>query len=500
MIGSRWVFLLLISLLGLSARGSLTTFDILVLNAEHLFDVDGDALFSDFSPDKYGPGQVLTKVRHIAEIVAAAGEGQGAEIILFQEFEVDQTPGPGRLDPESFLERYAAVPLVDMLREPLDPEIRNLPVEAFVLKALAEAGLGPYDIRVSDYRADPTGRTIAHKNVVFSQLPIEESRTLPTDGARGILEVVVLAGDSRLHLFNNHWKSGAGDAELEKIRVGNARVLRERLDEIFAADPLADVVVGGDFNSQYDQKLRYPAMTRTALNDELGSQGNEAAMLDLKGPDLYNLWYELSPDQRGSDTYRNEWGTLMHLIVSRGLYERRGVTYIDNSFRVIRLPGRNADPVTGTPIRWHATRESGYGYTDHLPIAARFAFPEAPAPSWIDLTNPGTEELTPRVRPAVSPEQVGGLPESRRLLDTGLLGFSFRLKAEVAALNPLSVRRGDEVVAVWIPNPGLREQMLSVWKPGEPVEIVATLGYYRDAWQLVIESPDWILSEAAAAR
>ena len=500
MIGARWLFLLLIFLLGLSARGSPQAFNILVINAENLFDVDGIARFPDFAPDKYGPGLVLTKVRHIAEIVAAVGDGGGAEIILFQEFEVDQTPGPGHFEPKAFLERYTDVPLEEMLREPLDPEILNLPVEAFVLKALAEAGLDPYDIRVGAYQDDPTGRDISHKNAVFSQLPILESRTHFTDGARGILEVVVQAGDFPLHLFNNHWKSGASDAELEKIRVGNARVLRERLDEIFEADPLADVVVGGDFNSQYNQKLRYPAMTRSALNDELGAQGNEAALLDLKGPDLYNLWYELSPDLRGSDTYHNEWGTLMHIIVSRGLYERRGVTYVDNSFRVIRLPGRNSDPVTGTPIRWYASKQSGHGYTDHLPIAATFAFPEAWAPSWIDLTNPGTEEQNAHVRPAVSPEQVGVLPGDRMLLDPDLLGFSFRLTAEVVGLNPLSVRRGDEIIPVWIPNPKLREQVLSLWSPGDVVEVVATLGNYRNAWQLVIESPDWILSEAVPAR
>ena len=80
MIGARWLFLLLIFLLGLSARGSPQAFNILVINAENLFDVDGIARFPDFAPDKYGPGLVLTKVRHIAEIVAAVGDGGAGEV------------------------------------------------------------------------------------------------------------------------------------------------------------------------------------------------------------------------------------------------------------------------------------------------------------------------------------------------------------------------------------------------------------------------------------
>ena len=70
-------------------------------------------------------------------------------------------------------------------------------------------------------------------------------------------------------------------------------------------------------------------MKTTGLNDVLRSQGNELA---VRGPqrDLYNLWFELPAPERGSDTYRGEWGTLMHLIISRGLYDFRGVQYVDN--------------------------------------------------------------------------------------------------------------------------------------------------------------------------
>lgn len=86
-------------------------------------------------------------------------------------------------------------------------------------------------------------------------------------------------------------------------RRANATTLRTRLDELLATDPNADFIVAGDLNSHYNQKQRYRAMGTTAINDVLGSQGNE---LNLRGKDrdLYNLWFELPSDQRGSDIYK----------------------------------------------------------------------------------------------------------------------------------------------------------------------------------------------------
>ena len=52
-------------------------------------------------------------------------------------------------------------------------------------------------------------------------------------------------------------------------------------------------------------------MTKTAIQDVLGSQG-DAAMFKGEGkPDLYNLWFDVPPDQRFSDEYNGEWGTLI---------------------------------------------------------------------------------------------------------------------------------------------------------------------------------------------
>ena len=124
---------------------------------------------------------------------------------------------------------------------------------------------------------------------VLTRLPVRRHRSHPTLNARAILEVEAEVDGAPLFLFANHWKSGASDPETEPVRIANARTLRTRVDEILAADPNADIIIGGDLNSQYNQRQRYPRMKETGINDVLGSQGNELAVRQPGRP-LYNLW------------------------------------------------------------------------------------------------------------------------------------------------------------------------------------------------------------------
>ena len=74
------------------------------------------------------------------------------------------------------------------------------------------------------------------------------------DRTRDIIEAKlrrVGAGDNGAHLyvFVNHWPSRNND---EWQRIAAAKVLRQRLDEILAAEPKADIVMIGDFNDEPD--------------------------------------------------------------------------------------------------------------------------------------------------------------------------------------------------------------------------------------------------------
>ena len=136
-------FILLLTIGPLS--GLSRTFTVMVYNVENLFDIDGVSLFSDYEPDRYGPAKLATKLRNIAELVGDAGGITGPEVILFQEFEVDQTPDGSPFDYAAFLRRSKGRSVSDLLGERLDAKARDLPVEALLLKQFEDSGLATSD-------------------------------------------------------------------------------------------------------------------------------------------------------------------------------------------------------------------------------------------------------------------------------------------------------------------------------------------------------------------
>ncbi len=480
-------------------------FSVLTCNIENLFDVDGVALFDEYSKETYKPSHLLKKLDNIAGLLATAGE-HGPDIILFQEIEADQTPAAAPLDMNAILEKYKEQSLAQMLGEPLSEEVRDLPATVFLAKALSDKGLGPYNVSLGEYRQDPTGRVIAHINVTFSRFPVTEYRTHHSPGARGSLEVAHDVNGHELRTFNNHWKSGASDPESESIRIGNAQAVRSRIDELLALDPDTDIVLGGDFNSYYNQSLRFPELPKPALNAVLGSQGDELAIRKTGGPLLYNLWHELPVDRRGSDVYQDEWGTLMQMILTRGLYDFRGIQYVDNSFHVVAIDNVNVQPGTGVPIRWNVVDGTGTGYSDHLPVAARFRTVSGDEPGkFVELNNPGRqEEIASSARKvdysfvkksSLSPISEFKTDEAIRKLEN--LGRTYLIESLVSGEKPFRVRVFEEEYNVWSYDIDLRRQIYSRFPVGSPMTFIGEVGIHEGKWQFVVRDVSWLEPESA---
>lgn len=476
-------------------------FIVLVYNVENLFDADGVAGFEDYHPARYSRAHVLTKLRNITEIVAQFEGGRGPDVIMFQEIEADQTPGPSAPQYEAMVEKYAGVRLEEMLGAKFDERIADWPAEAWLLKAFEERGLAGYRvIAAENVRGAGSTNPLSQKCVTFTRFPVKAVKSHPTRDARAILEVQVEVEGAPLFLFNNHWKSGAGDAETERIRAENARTLRCRIDEILQADRNADVIVAGDFNSHYNQKRRYPKMHDTGINDVLGSQGNELAVRGEQR-DLYNLWFELPAEERGSDTYQGEWGTLMQMMVSRGLYDYRGVQYVDNSFGVAKVLGLNVD-AKGLPVRWTFLGEAGAGFSDHFPIYAKFVtVKDGRTDRWVALRNGSTErsiEAEARridygrievERVALRAEQLGA---GAALRTAGNLGKIVRVEGKIGPGKRLTVNFLGEVYDVWSFDAALRDALREQFKEGETVRFYGELGQHRGRWQFVIHDARWV--------
>jgi len=478
-------------------------FMIMAYNVENLFDIDEQALFTDYQPSQYGPAQLLKKLQSLTRILKKYQDGKGPEIVMFQELENDLTPAPAPIDYEKLLMPFQQMSVEEMLTGEISPTVRDLPAEAFLVKSFQEAGLGPYHVAVAEYRDDPTGRTVAHVNATFSRFPIAEVRTHHSDGARGTLEVVHQIGSHRLHSFNSHWKSGASDKAAEQIRLKNAQVVRNRLNEILSQDPHADVVLAGDYNSHYNQSQRFSSWRKTAINDVLGSQGDELAIRKIDGPDLYNLWYELPPEDRKSDAYRGKWGTLMQIMITRGLYDHRGVQYVDNSKEVAAHSGINAQHGSGMPIRWSSFNGEGGGYSDHFPVFARFRVAtQNDSKKFVELNQPSRPTETEAELTGISvdysdvPQELvlttEGLGSDAKIQNIDNRGRVILVRAIVSGEKPFVVKVFEDEYAVWSFDLDLRLKIYKRFPVGSEMFFLGELDFHNGKWQFVVHDLSWL--------
>lgn len=473
-------------------------FSVLTYNVDNLFDVDGVAVYDDYGAERYGPEQLERKLSNIARVIKSSGSTP-PQVIVLNEVELDQTPRPAPPPLTDWLDSVRHRDYRQLLSNP-DRALRTLPADYWLVKALEDEGLGRYSVVTSDERpgAYGDGRGIAVRNAILTSLPVIGSRSHRTSGARAIVEAKLDVDGHPVTIFANHWKSGASQAETEHIRIGNAQTLRARIDEILKVDPMADIIVAGDLNSHHNQAGRYPYLPRTAIEGVLLSTGDEREV--SRGvPALYNLWYEIDPSQRGSDVYRGEWGTLMHLLVSSGLYDSTGVTYVDNSFRVVVLPGVNADSF-GRPVRWNPWL--GEGVSDHLPLIARFTSADASNTETESLSGnfSSNQSLPIPVRSAVPSRAAIRKSDPRRATSPALLqqpeniGGIFEIDggARVEKGGVVVVKVGGEWFDVFSHDPGIRGTLRRRAQSDGHLRFFGELGNYQGKWQLVVSAADWI--------
>jgi Endonuclease/Exonuclease/phosphatase family len=478
------------------------SFAVVVYNVENLHDADGVALYDDFQGDKYTPAHLLVKITNVATILAKVDKGVGPAVVAFNEIELDQTPDSTVKDYDKWLASVSGTTAKALLQQsPLPAEFAGLPAEAWLLKACADAGLTGYHVVITD---EKPRQNAAIRNVLFTRFPVLSTRTLPVEDARPILEVVLDVDGHPLTVFVNHWKSmrGKSPADTEPARRQNAGVMRARLDELLKIDPNADILVVGDLNSSYNHKQIHRDLGGpSAINDILGSQGNELAVRG-KQRDLYNLWFELPSDQRTSEVFDNKWGTLINLIVSRGLYDQNGVQYIDNSFAVMKFAGLNMSSL-GRPNAFSRGKVP-YGFSDHFPLYARFRTVDTKAKDqWMPLSRPSETETGPETLipaeisnaslfdTAVKPAD---LPAGADIRDGTYDGKIFYIEetAYVDDKGHVKVKVGGLEYDVFSHNKELRATLRDQARPGAKLHFYGELGTFKGAWQFVVQDKEWL--------
>ena len=231
--------------------------------------------------------------------------------------------------------------------------------------------------------ADHKATTV--KCALLTRHPVKEASEIRVSGesARNILKAEIEIAGHALIVFVNHWKAKSGP---ESARLPYARALAAAIEDL-AKD--ADFVVTGDLNANYNEFQTFqddPELNDTdgitGINHILNTvQGNRLVgerRLNQKAQNgiyLYNLWLELSPDRRWSTRFFHQENSPDHIIVSPGLYDNQGISYIDNSFDKFD-PGYLFEG--GRIKRWQREnqgrgRHLGRGFSDHLPVFAWFA-------------------------------------------------------------------------------------------------------------------------------
>tara|TARA_B100000965_G_scaffold406031_1_gene442627 strand:+ start:109335 stop:110939 length:1605 start_codon:yes stop_codon:yes gene_type:complete len=505
-------------------RSAPAEYTFVTYNVENLFDADGIAKYSDYNTTDregnplYTKEDVLTKIQHAIQVLKEYNDGKGPDILALVELESDFSPTKDDYaDAGDFLGQYAHTTLEKMLTTEFDEKVKDLPSEWLLLKGMIDSGMWNYQVEVGYPPMENGEPTTVQKTAVFSRFPVlrEKTRIHPLERARPILEAHIDVHGNELVVFANHWKSGAGSAEMEEVRLQNAQVLRDRLDILLAENPQIDFVLAGDFNSDYNQSTRYD-FPKTAINDVLGSSGDKLCFTGKalsfetsngqKMPEkcddvnVYNLWYNYPINERGSDTYRGYWGTLMQIMISPGMYDLTGIRYVEDSFDKGDFEF-NTFSSSGEPKRWSSTFV-GSGYSDHLPVSMKFKVIEEedkreelnafimsnmtitsgdddqwkPNPVEYHLpTMYKTEQDFTEVDPTVTPE---------------FFNEYFYLKANVTKDYDFVVN--GSTYDVYAPSFRLNEVLGEVAGTDTEIKFYGRFSQYRGNWQFVVESPEFI--------
>lgn len=226
--------------------------------------------------------------------------------------------------------------------------------------------------------ADKKNTTI--KVAILSKIPFvynQEIRVTSSYKYRNILESKFNIEGKELYIFTNHWKAKNGP---ESMRIISAKALVKRVKEI-GHDK--NIILLGDFNSDYEEYIRFKRKRKhndtsgkTGINHILKSikQNQIASKTRYEKNSFYNLWYDEDKYERYTYIFRGEKEALDNILISQPLLDSKNIEYLDGSITAYKqdymFKGKRIN-------RWQTTRKKPHrhkakGYSDHLPVVAKF--------------------------------------------------------------------------------------------------------------------------------
>lgn len=306
---------------------------ILFYNVENLYDPydDSTTLDDEFTREgskKYTWSKFRIKLNHLAKTIITAGGWDTVAFIGMCEIE----------------NRYV-----------LNKLIYETPLSRFGYRIIHR---NSPDLRGVDVAALYHPKKMTLLSFQYHTIRFPEDTSIRT---REILYVkALLFGRDTLHLFVNHWPSRRGGQEASGGRRSFvAGVLRHLTDSVRAVDPLANILITGDFNDDPQDK---------SLSVHLG-----AATSRSDTSFLFNLTaLKKLPWTEGTIRYRGRWSSFDQFIVSAPMLDgRSGLITSASAVTICHFPFLvQDDPVWfGEKLNrtYSGPRFLG-GFSDHLPV------------------------------------------------------------------------------------------------------------------------------------
>ncbi len=302
------------------------------LNCENLFDTVHDSLKNDmeYLPDSkyhWTNARYWDKLNHVAqEIIALGGENQQ-----------DKEPSQWQLpDFVAMCEVENDSVMVALTKRSL---LRPAGYEYLMTNSPDERG-----IDVALVYSPASFRPVRSYSIRIEQLP----DTRPT---RDILYASgVLVSDDTLHVFVVHAPSRRGGEEASRpYRLQVASQLSAAVDSIYALNPNAHIMVTGDFNDYSDSPALENLYQHRLTNISADAVGSNGA--------------------KGTYRYRGEWRSLDQMLCSPSLVARKQDCRIGD----LKFLLEEDEKYGGVkPFRTYLGPKYNGGYSDHLPLVARF--------------------------------------------------------------------------------------------------------------------------------
>ncbi len=302
------------------------------LNCENLFDTVHDSLKNDmeYLPDSkyhWTNARYWDKLNHVAqEIIALGGENQQ-----------DKEPSQWQLpDFVAMCEVENDSVMVALTKRSL---LRPAGYEYLMTNSPDERG-----IDVALVYSPASFRPVRSYSIRIKQLP----DTRPT---RDILYASgVLVSDDTLHVFVVHAPSRRGGEEASRpYRLQVASQLSAAVDSIYALNPNAHIMVTGDFNDYSDSPALENLYQHRLTNISADAVGSNGA--------------------KGTYRYRGEWRSLDQMLCSPSLVARKEDCRIGD----LKFLLEEDEKYGGVkPFRTYLGPKYNGGYSDHLPLVARF--------------------------------------------------------------------------------------------------------------------------------